>query len=90
MKAGLSKGRTATRRGVKSTARRLTVVVEREDDGRYSVYVPDLPGCASWGSSHQEALTNIREAVQCYLEGLQADGQPIPEPRATIETIRVA
>jgi hypothetical protein len=34
------------------------VVVEREEDGRYSVYVPDLPGCASMGDTYEEAINN--------------------------------
>jgi predicted RNase H-like HicB family nuclease len=54
------------------------VVVEREEDGRYFVYVPDLPGCASMGDSYEEAIQNIHEAVTCHLEGLRADGLPVP------------
>ena len=69
--------------------KQFTVVLEREDDGRFSVYVPDLPGCASWGDTRDDALNNIREAIQVYIEGLEADGQPIPEPRASIEAVSV-
>src|SRR5258706_10384872 len=67
----------------------FTVVMEREDDGGFSVYVPDLPGCASQGDSHDEALANIREAIELYLDGLKADGLALPEPRAEIATVRV-
>jgi predicted RNase H-like HicB family nuclease len=53
------------------------VVAEREEDGRFSVCVPDLPGCASMGDTYEEALGNIREAVLCHLAGLRADGLPL-------------
>jgi predicted RNase H-like HicB family nuclease len=65
------------------------VVLEREDDGRFSGYVPDLPGCASMGDTHEEAIRNIREAVTCHLEGLRADGLPVPPPRAHFTTVDV-
>ena len=67
-----------------------TVVLEREDDGRYSVYVPDLPGCASMGRTKKEAVANMREALTCYLEGLRKLKWPIPKPRATFQTLRIA
>jgi antitoxin HicB len=68
---------------------RYTVVLEREDDGGFSVYVPDLPGCASQGDSQEEALANIREAIECYLQALAKLGRPIPEPRISVETVQV-
>ena len=67
----------------------FTVVMEREDDGGFSVYVPDLPGCASQGESQDEALANIREAIELYLDGLKADGMAVPERRAQIATVQV-
>ena len=66
-----------------------TVVVERESDGRYSVYVPDLLGCASWGDSYEEALAHLREAIECHLDALRADGLPVPEPRTSATATRV-
>ncbi len=65
-------------------SRRYTAVFEREQDGGFSVYVPDLPGCASQGDTHDEALANIREAVDCYLEGLKADGLTVPESHVDV------
>lgn len=65
------------------------MVLEREVDGGFSVHVPDLPGCASQGETEAEALANVREAIEGYLEGLKADGLPAPEPHTTIATVEV-
>lgn len=52
-----------------------TVILEQETDpefkGYYNASVPALPGCFSYGSSKQEALKNIKEAIACYLEDLK-------------------
>ncbi|MCL6447961.1 MAG: type II toxin-antitoxin system HicB family antitoxin [Armatimonadetes bacterium] len=53
--------------------KRLTVVMEQEEDGGYSVYVPELPGCASQGDTWEEALVNIKEAIELYLWSLKED-----------------
>lgn len=47
---------------------RLKVILEPSDEGGYTVYVPALPGCISEGDSRDEALQNIREAIELYLE----------------------
>jgi predicted RNase H-like HicB family nuclease len=52
---------------------RLRVVLEPSDEGGFTVHVPALPGCISEGDSAQEALANIQEAVDLYLE--PADGK---------------
>ena len=46
----------------------LKVVLERSEDGGFSAYVPALPGCISEGETAEEALANIREAIELYLE----------------------
>jgi len=51
---------------------KLKVVLEREGDGGYSVSVPGLRGCHSQGDTREEALANIREALELWLES-QAD-----------------
>lgn len=43
-------------------------VFQEEKDGGFSVWVPDLPGCASQGETLEEALENIKEAIELYLE----------------------
>jgi predicted RNase H-like HicB family nuclease len=57
---------------------KFTVVLEQEADGGYVVSVPALPGCVSQGDSREEALTNIREAIELYIEDCRAAGDPIP------------
>jgi predicted RNase H-like HicB family nuclease len=47
---------------------KLKIVLEPSEDGGYTVYVPSLPGCVSEGNSREEALANIREAIELYLE----------------------
>jgi antitoxin HicB len=64
-------------------------VFEPESDGGFSVYVPDLPGCASQGDTYEEALANIADAVQCYVLSMRDDGLPVPPPRARVETVIV-
>jgi len=46
---------------------KLQIVLEPSDEGGYTVYVPSLPGCISEGETVDEALDNIREAVELYL-----------------------
>lgn len=48
-------------------------VFEKEKDGGYSVWIPDLPGCASQGDSLEEAMVNIKEAAELYLEDASVD-----------------
>lgn len=49
---------------------KLRIILEPSPDGGYTVYAPSLPGCISEGDSREEALANIREAVELYLEPL--------------------
>ena len=46
----------------------LTVILEKDVDGGYVVYVPSLRGCISQGDTKEEALENIKEAIELYLE----------------------
>jgi predicted RNase H-like HicB family nuclease len=47
---------------------KLTVVLEPQKEGGYTVYVPSLPGCISQGDTKRDALRNIKEAIELYLE----------------------
>ena len=55
---------------------KLTVVLEPSDEGGYTVIVPSLPGCISEGDSRDEALANIKEAIELYLEPVEDDYLP--------------
>ena len=65
---------------------RYRVMLEPEEDGSFVVWVPALPGCATQGATREEALANVREAIQCYLESCQKHGEPIPREDAIEET----
>ena len=61
-----------------------TVVLFREPDGRYSISVPALKGCHTWGDTVPDALENVREAIASYLEVLREDAEPIPADPASV------
>lgn len=66
------------------------IVLEKEEDGRYSVYAPDLSGCASWGETREAAIESIREAIELWIESAKADGDPVPPPGTSLAYIRIA
>jgi predicted RNase H-like HicB family nuclease len=55
----------------------FTVVIEPDEDG-YHAFVPALPGCHTFGSTIDEARTNLTEAIELHIESMQADGESIP------------
>jgi antitoxin HicB len=57
---------------------RYTVLLEREEDGGYVVSVPALPGCVSQGDTRPQALANIREAMELYIEDCREAGDQVP------------
>ncbi len=61
------------------------IVLEKEQEGGYTVHVPVLPGCHTQGDDIEDALKNAREAIECYLESLKKDG--ISAPQALEELI---
>ena len=56
-----------------------TVIVHSADEGGYWVEVPLLPGCLSEGETIDEALSNVREAIELHIQGLKDDGQAVPK-----------
>jgi antitoxin HicB len=66
--------------GAMATSREFEVVLTPEESGGYSVSVPALPGCTSQGGTREEALAMIRQAIELYLESLDAHGDPLPAP----------
>ncbi|MCP4245415.1 MAG: type II toxin-antitoxin system HicB family antitoxin [bacterium] len=69
---------------------RYTIILEREADGGYHAYCPALKGCHSQGDSPDEAVANIREAIEAYLESVAAHGDPIPVEDLLIQPVDVA
>jgi len=67
-----------------------TVVIELADDGSYSAYVPDLPGCVSCGDTPGETLDAVQEAIQGHIETLREAGEPVPKPRSFASVVRAA
>ena len=60
---------------------RYAIVIHKDPESHYGVTVPDLPGCFTAGATMDEALDMAREAIECHVEGLLLDGDPIPEAR---------
>lgn len=52
---------------------KLKVILEPSDEGGYTAIVPALPGCISEGGTQEEALANIQEAIELYLEPVEDD-----------------
>ena len=65
---------------------RYAVVIERAE-GNYSAYVPDLPGCVATGVSVEHIEAEIREAIRFHIDGLKADGLPIPQPTSIADYV---
>ena len=63
------------------------VELEQEDDGRWSVWIPMLPGLASWGHTKEEALRNIQDAAEAYVEDMIEAGESIPLEAGKVEII---
>lgn len=56
------------------------VIIEQDEDGMFVAEVPSLPGCISQGTTRDEVVVNIREAIQAYIESLQKHNEPVPLP----------
>jgi len=55
------------------------VVLEPQEEGGYTAYAPTLPGCVSQGETRDEAMANIKEAIELYLESLRERKVPLPQ-----------
>ncbi len=65
-------------------------VIEKANDGSFSAYVPDLPGCTTCGDSVDEVRENVKEAVGLYLESLREHNEPVPEPSSLADVVEAA
>lgn len=67
---------------------RYAIVIEGLP-GSYSAYVPDLPGCVMAAETTDDIMHDMPSVIEFHLEGLVADGLPIPEPITQVEYIEV-
>lgn len=65
---------------------RYAIVIERAE-GNYSAYVPDLPGCVATGATVPEVEQEMRDAIRFHIDGLKADGLPIPQPTSIADYV---
>ena len=59
-------------------------VVFEQTPNSFGAYAPDVPGCGSVGETRDEVGANIREALSIHIEEMVRDGEPVPEPRMSI------
>lgn len=67
---------------------RYRIIIDQDEDGVFVAECPALHGCISQGSTREEALANIRDAIRGYLESLSKHEEPIP-PSISEEVIEV-
>ncbi|MBI2288604.1 MAG: type II toxin-antitoxin system HicB family antitoxin [Chloroflexi bacterium] len=65
---------------------KYTVILEPNyPEKGYTVRVPALPGCITYGRTREEALSRVKEAITGFIEGLEKAGEPIPEEVTPVE-----
>ena len=68
---------------------RQVILIHDPESGGYTVTVPSLPGCLSEGDTVDEALTNIRDAIELYIEDMIADGEEVPDDVEPVQVMTV-
>jgi len=63
------------------------VELQEEKDGRWSVWISTLPGLTSWGHTREEALRNIQDAAEAYVEDMIEAGETIPVEAGKVDVI---
>ncbi len=61
------------------------ILLKKESEGGFTVTVPSLPGCITFGETLEEAMSMAREAIELYIESLQAHGEEIPTEKEVLE-----
>lgn len=64
---------------------KLHVILEKDETGYYVAEVPALPGCLSQGKTREQALTNIKEAIEGWLEVMES--KQALDPSRTVEVV---
>lgn len=65
------------------------VLLYTDEDGMWIAEVPSLPGCSSFGDTRAAALSQVKEAIEVYIEALEADNLPIPPDLDNVELATV-
>ena len=60
------------------------ILLRREPEGGFTVTVPLLPGCVTWGDTLDKAIEKAKEAIEVYLESLTAHGEEIPSEKMSL------
>lgn len=63
------------------------IVLKEEPEGGYTVSVPTLPGCITYGENREEALKMAKEAITAYLESQSQSGEPSVDDSQTFEGV---
>ena len=61
------------------------ILLHKEPEGTYTVSVPALPGCITFGETVEQAIQMAKEAIELYIEELQERGEEIPDDSGTLE-----
>ena len=61
------------------------IVLRKEAEGNYTVAVPALPGCVTYGENIDEAISMAHEAIELYIEELKSRGEEVPDDSNTLE-----
>lgn len=65
--------------------RTYRIVLRKEEEGTFTVIVPALPGCITWGENVDHAIEMAKEAIEAYVDVLKEEGEPIPDDSETFE-----
>jgi len=65
-------------KSISSTTLHFPIVFQAEPEGGFTVIVPSLPGCVTFGKTFEEAKKMAREAIEVYIEDMIADGESLP------------
>jgi predicted RNase H-like HicB family nuclease len=66
------------------------IMLRREPEGGYTVIVPSLPGCVTYGDTLDDAVAKAKEAIELYVESLKSHGEELPTEDETFEyTVKV-
>ena len=61
------------------------ILLRKEPQGGYTVIVPSLPGCITYGNTVEEAISMAKEAIEIYIESLEKHGEEVPTEEGTLE-----